>query len=173
VWPGSAPPDPDPDVPRTDWGGLLFLLGVVGELGLPAELAGRPGGRSLRWWLHQLALLLVPAEESDPAALAFAGLAPDVEPPSAHEPRPSRTERAAVAALASRCADDLALRLADERPGLVVRVCGRRAQIAADPGWLEVRLAAEDADTAVRRAGLDLDPGHIPWLGVVVRFAYV
>jgi hypothetical protein len=24
----------------------------------------------------------------------------------------------------------------------------------------------------VRRAGLDLDPGWIPWLGAVVRFVY-
>jgi hypothetical protein len=23
-----------------------------------------------------------------------------------------------------------------------------------------------------RRAGLDLDPGYVPWLGVVVRFVY-
>ena len=24
----------------------------------------------------------------------------------------------------------------------------------------------------VRRAGLDLDPGYVPWLGCVVRFLY-
>ena len=26
--------------------------------------------------------------------------------------------------------------------------------------------------TEIRRAGLDLDPGYVPWLGVVVRFIY-
>jgi hypothetical protein len=35
-----------------------------------------------------------------------------------------------------------------------------------------VRLSLDDVSTDVRRAALDLDPGWIPWLGVVVRFAY-
>jgi hypothetical protein len=49
----------------------------------------------------------------------------------------------------------------------------RRAEIVADPGWIEARLALEEIDTRVRRAGLDLDPGYLPWLGVVVKFRYV
>ncbi len=55
---------------------------------------------------------------------------------------------------------------------LLGRVTGRRAEIVADPGWIEVRLAVADVSTDVRRAGLDLDPGWLPWLGIVVRFAY-
>jgi len=55
---------------------------------------------------------------------------------------------------------------------LVARVISRRAEIVADPAWIEVRLAAADVDTDVRRAGLDLDPGWLPWFGLVVRFAY-
>jgi hypothetical protein len=31
----------------------------------------------------------------------------------------------------------------------------------------------DQVSTVVRRAGLDLDPGYRPWLGVVVRFRYV
>ncbi|MCX4695759.1 hypothetical protein [Streptomyces sp. NBC_01408] len=52
----------------------------------------------------------------------------------------------------------------------LARRCGR---IAAEPGWIEVRLAVADTDVAVRRAGLDLDPGWVPWLGAVVRYVYV
>ena len=44
--------------------------------------------------------------------------------------------------------------------------------MVADPAWLEVRFALDDADVRVRRAGLDLDPGWLPWLGCVVRFVY-
>jgi hypothetical protein len=44
--------------------------------------------------------------------------------------------------------------------------------IVADPGWLEVRLNVDDVDLMVRRAGLDLDPGWLDWLGTVVVFRY-
>ena len=35
------------------------------------------------------------------------------------------------------------------------------------------RLALSDVSTELRRAGLDLDPGYLPFLGTVVRFVYV
>jgi hypothetical protein len=54
--------------------------------------------------------------------------------------------------------------------GEVIR---RGAVVAADPGWIEVRFSLRDLDPAIRRAGLDLDPGWLPWLGTVVSFAYV
>jgi hypothetical protein len=43
----------------------------------------------------------------------------------------------------------------------------------ADPGWLEVHLDLDTVDVHVRRAGLDVDLGWVPWLGTVVRFRYV
>ena len=59
----------------------------------------------------------------------------------------------------------------EEKPPIAF-VCHRRGEIVADPGWIEVRLSLTDVETAIRGAGLDLDAGHIPWLGVVVRFVY-
>ena len=56
--------------------------------------------------------------------------------------------------------------------GLLRQVCARRAEILADPGWIEVRLSLDEVSTTVRRCGLDLDPGYLPWLGVVVRLVY-
>jgi hypothetical protein len=44
--------------------------------------------------------------------------------------------------------------------------------VVADPGWIEIRLDLREVATDVRRVGLDLDPGWLPWLGVVMRFAY-
>jgi hypothetical protein len=51
-------------------------------------------------------------------------------------------------------------------------VCRRHAEILAEPGWIDVKLALDEVSTDIRRAGLDLNPGYIPWLGIVVRFVY-
>lgn len=53
------------------------------------------------------------------------------------------------------------------------------AQLARKRGWLarnddgvDVRFRHNDADVRVRRAALDLDPGWVEWLGLVVRYHY-
>ena len=187
-------------------GGLLFLLHIVGELGLADALADDVvlGARPVRWALHQLALLLGDVADGDPAALAFAGLGPDAEPPSAHEEPASAAEQEALSGLVARVVTRLRERLAPttvparlfapsssprdaegaatgdiESPGaraaareLLSGVTRRHAEIFADPGWFEVRLSLDEVRTDVRRAGLDLDPDYLPWLGVVVRFTY-
>lgn len=161
----------------TDWGGLLFLLSPVDELGLPEEIAASVllVGRPFRWSLHRLALALAPVAEDDPTALAFAGLPPSARLPSAGEPPSTPEETELFAELAGRVVAEVASRL-DERDladaALVDRVCRRRAEILADPGWFEVRLSLADVSTELRRARLDLDPGYLPYLGVVVRFVY-
>jgi hypothetical protein len=161
------------ELARTLWGGLLFFLHVLDELRLPKELALAPSQRPLRWRLHRLALALVPLEADDPAALAFAGLACDN--PFAHEAPPTRDELDQAAAVAHRCVERLAERIGrprDDRAELVSSVCRREAAIAFDPGWTDVHLRLADVDLDLRRAGLDLDPGYVPWLGCVVRFVY-
>ncbi|WP_438310471.1 hypothetical protein ACSHWO_07040 [Streptomyces sp. HUAS TT3] len=57
--------------------------------------------------------------------------------------------------------------------GVVGFVARRRGRVVAEAGWIEVVLAAGDADPRLRRAGLDLDPGWVGWLGAVVRYRYV
>jgi hypothetical protein len=37
---------------------------------------------------------------------------------------------------------------------------------------IDVILAADAVDFAVRRAGLDRDPGWLPWLGGELRFTF-
>jgi hypothetical protein len=48
----------------------------------------------------------------------------------------------------------------------------RPAAIAATPTHVDIALDLARADLRVRRAGLDLDPGWVPWLGRVVTFHY-
>jgi hypothetical protein len=166
---------------ETRWGGLLFLLHVVAALGIPAEIVGSPvfAARPLRWVMHRIALALLALDESDAAALAFAGGAPGTEPPSRGEPTADELEEAAFADVAARVSAALHERLRGEpapdaraASALLRETCRRAAVIEADPGWLDVRLSLDEVDTSIRRAGLDLDPGWIPWLGVVVRFVY-
>ncbi len=151
----------------TSYGGLLFLLPFATAL-VPFE------GRTVRWTMHQLALALLPElDETDPAALAFAGLSPEESPPSDEADPPSADELERLESLAATIEKQLAELLERDRdPELLETVCARRAEIVADPGWIEVHLDPAELDLDIRRAGLDLDPGWIPWLGVVVRFVY-
>ncbi|HEX9107975.1 MAG TPA: hypothetical protein VF832_12120, partial [Longimicrobiales bacterium] len=48
----------------------------------------------------------------------------------------------------------------------------RQARVTATPTHVDVTLDLHDADLRVRRAGLDLDPGWVPWFGRVVAFHY-
>lgn len=163
---------------RTAWGGLLFLLGIVDDLGIPDRIASSRAvaDRPFRWSMHRLALELVNTDPADPAVLAFAGIRPGEMPEewaaeSAPRPHERRFFRGAAAVVANE------LHEAVSRPGetpadTVSRVCAREADIVADPGWFDVRLPLDSVETDIRRAGLDLDPGYVPWLGIVVRFVY-
>jgi hypothetical protein len=161
----------------TEWGGLLFFLHVVDAIDLPDdivacdELAARP----FRWILHRLALALLPLAETDVAALAFSGARPEESPPWLDEPAPSDVEIEIIDGWADRCVEALRGRLPWEEPTRArysQRLCRRRAAVLADPGWFDVELSLDEVDVDVRRAGLDLDPGYLPWLGVAVRFHY-
>ena len=159
-------------------GGLLLLLNLVDALDLPGRIAGDValGGRSLRWVLHRLASRLTPVEARDPAALAFAGLRPTDEPPQdATDAGELEPERIALDGLRADIVAALRHRLrraADSDERLLAFVCVRPAEVVADPGWIEVRFSLDDVSTEIRRAGLDLDPGWLPFLGVVMRFVH-
>lgn len=176
----AAPERPLPDVRRTGetaWAGLLFLISVLEHGGTHERIAAMPAlrERPFRWRLHQLALALAPVDATDPAALAFAGLPPGAQAPDAGQPPATRAELRALERLAWRVAGELRRRVAEPAESAraaLRRVCARRALIVADPGWIEARLPLDTVTMDCRRAGLDLDPGYVPWLGVVVRFRY-
>ena len=45
-------------------------------------------------------------------------------------------------------------------------------KVATTPAWVDFVFDQTQADIRVRKAGIDIDPGWIPWLGKVVRFHY-
>ncbi|WP_158708472.1 hypothetical protein [Streptomyces sp. NRRL S-244] len=179
-----VPPEPTPDQAdgaATGWAGLLFLLATAPEAGLPERAFDEPAlaARPLPWVLHAAARALAPGiAPGDPAALALAGLAPDRAAALLRAPAAAPREQDAVDALAADWARATAARLGDERYaqdpfGAVRAVAHRPGRITAESGWIEAVLAVADTDLAVRRAGLDLDPGWLGWLGAVVRYRYV
>ncbi|WP_086839430.1 hypothetical protein [Amycolatopsis kentuckyensis] len=175
--PGNT--DPRGPIRRTGWGGLLFLLHLVGHLRLPDRVPTNPDryGDELRPVLHELGRRIcrraAPAagfpEPTDPAVLAFAGLPPVAEPPLPLPCPDLLDEEVDEVVAALRAALD-AEAVPDQ--ALLTRVCRREAVIEADPGWIDVVLRLDDVDVGVRRAGLDLDPDFLPWLGCVVRYRY-
>ncbi|MEQ1545829.1 hypothetical protein [Methyloglobulus sp.] len=154
----------------TRFGGLLFLMKLIEQLGLPEEILACCVQRPFRWVLHQLALALVPAEADDPVVLAFAGLLPNAIPPSRNEALPTDKESEIIGSFMERIQVALKDLMEEKQP--LTFVCYRAAEIVADPGWVEVRLSQNDVSTTIRRVGLDVDPGYVSWLGVVVRFVY-
>jgi hypothetical protein len=178
---GESAPEDVRSTGDTRWGGLLFLLHLIPELEIPAAALAAPlDALPLRWVLHALAGALLALDPRDPAGLAFAGLPPESDPPSDGGPPATDEEAAAMDALAARLQVALHRRLHGAAPAdgraahaLLRQVCRRTATVEADPGWFDVRLAFDEVSVGVRRAGLDLDPGWLPWLGVAVRFVYV
>lgn len=161
----------------TRWGGLLFLCGVLEDLNIPDFVLDHSllGRRPFSWVLHQLALNLVAIAPDDPAALVFAGLPVKAKPPSSEEAPAGEQEAEALREIVSAIDERLSslLDFQDEPPVNVIDfVCHRRAEIVADPGWIELRFSLDDVSTELRRAGLDLDPGYVSWLGFVLKFAY-
>lgn len=173
----------DVDGRRRAWtenAGLLFLLHVVHpDTHLPAVFGRRSA-------LHALGAELLsradpagaPPAPHDPALLAFCGLGSDADPPGTVDASPS-DPRAAESAIGL-AAEGMLGRLLDrwrepasDADDVLRRVIRRRGAVLCDPGWIDVELDIDEVDVAIRAAGLDLDPGWLPLIGVVVRFRYV
>jgi len=178
----AAPRPPEPTgaaqaVVRTAYGGLLLLLPLLPDCGALALLEDArvwPAG-SLPLALHRLALLLWPHQAADDAAaLAFCGLAPGAPCPEA-DPQAALAEAQAqaLASAAELLLAALSRRLPDWRgSALLARVVRRHAIVRAEPGWLELVFPLSEVSIELRRAALDLDPGFLPWLGLVLRYVY-
>jgi hypothetical protein len=174
-------------------GGLLLLLRPVLELGAvasvpPSELPALLSGIGLLA-LQRVSAPLPPAarrvllERDRPLLAAFAG----ADPPDAPlDGLPVSSDAAGLL--------DQVLAAAPEgigwAPGALRRYYsgpdpfgdaaeGRLARLLLRPGRLVLTRWSADltwplatADIALRRAGWDIDPGWLPWIGRVVRFRY-
>lgn len=52
-------------------------------------------------------------------------------------------------------------------------LCQREVELEVDDVWVNVFFTLEQMDTDIRKAGLDLDPDFVPWMGKIVKFRYV
>jgi hypothetical protein len=136
----------------------------------------RVGMRSLlNEWPHSGVLSAVPAL----ATLDDTGrLRPreDVNPRGLMLPEAASAPAAALLAMVASAPSALfaarAGTVVDRAEAFVTRHLVRPAHIRVGPEWLEIVLGADDVDIEVRVAGLDRDPGLVPWLQRNVRFVF-
>lgn len=169
----------------TELGGLLFLIPVLARLGI-AELLEREPDLCELELVARLLLDVAGRVRVAPEDPLLVALAPRVRQP----PRVSRSF-----ALPARFHDATApgprmpagmgldglsaafiagaRRIARRSLHLGLReIVVRPGRLVASSTHIDVLFDHEQTDLGIRRAGLDVDPGWVPWLGRVVRFHY-
>jgi hypothetical protein len=188
-----------PDAAPTAAGGLLFVLPVLERVGFAKWAAERrpeePAPDVLAAEILHLLLSRLGVEEGDPVwriAAAFR-LKPEATGElSGFRPQPEAPSDLRGVQLQPEESSDLrGFRLQPEgcesatiwlttcrrylrrhaRIGLASLVL-RPARLAITPTHLDVFFRLTAADLRIRRAGLDIDPGWLPWFGRVVAFHY-
>jgi hypothetical protein len=158
-----ALPQPEPDTVATAWAGALFWLPRVPASGLLA-LPGAPLPVVPAALLLALARALgVP--DDDPVSTVFCG-GPQPEGPVAE----ALSERAQ--AQAQQWADWLDAQAQELPAPRLAHVCRRPGRLRVLPGWVELRLPLDAVEVPLRRLGLDLNPGWLPWWGSVLHIRY-
>jgi hypothetical protein len=148
--------------------GLYFLLHALRHLGIAETLAASPNLVESCFVLRLLERLAthagVPAD--DPILRCLDSEAADLSPPSAS---PGGDGLLRIWAIAVR-------RWCRRQGGITVReIVRRRGRVWLTRRDLDVTLPLAAADVRIRRIGLDIDPGWVPWFGRfgrVVRFHY-
>jgi hypothetical protein len=142
---------------ETRAGGLFFAVPLLVRAGLPEFLAGLPAESARAWPWHWFALLLRHGRiaEDDPMFAALA-LEPESQPPRELGRWLRSTNR-------------LALRAANVNLRALV---GRPALVSVSATHVDVFFRSNEADVQIRRTGLDLDPGWVPWLGRVITYHF-
>ena len=158
----TAPPGlPFEPASATVAGGCLFLLPLLDRLGFAAwnETADPEQRRAIALRLLRTALqrLQVPADDPMQRLLA----------PQPGEPPDGSADTLAAHWLGT-CRRTLRRQLGIGLASLVLRP----AQLAATRSHIDVFFALNATDLRVRRHGLDLDPGWLPWFGRVVAFHF-
>ncbi|MGC1758595.1 MAG: hypothetical protein WA742_04515 [Candidatus Cybelea sp.] len=152
---------------RTDAAGLYFLLNPMARLGV-ASAAADPRFAQARVAARVLMHLAAHAgvEPSDPI---LAWMNDEIEPSNEAFASLGLEAPYAVRAWA------LAVRRWCWRAGrLSVReIVNRNGRVVSSRTDVDVSFALDQADVRIRRLGLDIDPGWLPWFGCVVRFHYV
>lgn len=152
----------------TDRAGVLFLLRALPEL-----LVGPDAPDLSRERLWHLAVRGLGLGAGDPAAAAFAGLHPAEVPSSWPLDEAFSRAEADGTRVRERVEAHLALaRRPEEDPLDCAGLIARRGHLIYGDAAIECVLPLHEIDLRIRRVGLDVDPGWLPWLGRVVRFRF-
>ena len=138
-------------------GGLLFLVPVLRGLGFAGWLAEVAGRRDMPQRIFLILLRRLAVDGDDPIWQLF-------EP----APTPDLAADGEAARWLRSCRGHLRRRVGI---GLHRLVC-RPARLSLTPTHVDVWQDLDAVDLRLRRAGLDLDPGWVPWLGRVLCFHY-
>ncbi len=141
----------------TTAGGLLFLVPLLCRLAFADWLADDAGRRDMPQRILVMLLRRLPVDGDDPIWRLFA------QEPAAHAAADGEAAR-----WLCDCRRHLRRRVGI---GLHSLVC-RPARLSLTPTHVDVWQDLEAVDLRLRRAGLDLDPGWVPWLGRVLCFHY-
>ena len=156
VWSGLPPCS-------TSYAGLLFLIPLLSQLDIEAWLANHPQLLELDWPRHLLlriaAQLGIPPEDPVLAALAADGLEPG---PQVVVLNSISRHWSKILQRWSQAPGRLSLAALVHRPGSLV---WQRTH-------LDLYFDHRQAEIRVRRLGLDVDPGWVSWLALVVQFHY-
>jgi hypothetical protein len=156
VWSGLPPCN-------TSYAGFLFLIPLLSQLGIEAWLANHPLLLEWDWPRHLLlriaAQLGIPPEDPVLAALAAEGL----------EPGPQVVVLNSISRHWSKM-----LRRWSQAPGRLslAALVHRPGSLVWQRTHLDLYFDHRQAEIRVRRLGLDLDPGWVSWLTLVVQFHY-
>ena len=156
VWSGLPPCN-------TSYAGFLFLIPLLSQLGIEAWLANHPQLLEWDWPRHLLlriaAQLGIPPEDPVLAALAAEGLEPG---PQVVVLNSISRHWSKILQRWSQAPGRLSLAALVHRPGSLV---WQRTH-------LDLYFDHRQAEIRIRRLGLDLDPGWVSWLALVVQFHY-
>lgn len=167
---------PGPPVYPTAWAGALFLLATTEAAGIPDPVSADPrlAARPLTWAVGR-AVHAYGVPPGDPALAVLTGRDPaEPDPWDGDDEEPDETAAVVELAQAWEQVTRDALGAGPDAAGRrrFREMLRRPGTVLWSPGWVEVALPLDAVELDVRQAGLDLDPGWVPWLGSVVRYRY-
>jgi hypothetical protein len=186
--PTTVPLEPIPADPPllgepTAAAGLYFLLQVLRRLGIPAALEACPALAEAGFVAHVLKQLAVHAgvDPDDPILLCLHPLEAEFSVPP--DVLSTLWDRLQPATVRRKSVPDsryllrvwtLAVRRRCWQMGRITvrEIVNRHGRVWLTRTDLDVTLPLAAAEIRIRRLGLDIDPGWLPWFGRVVRFHY-
>ncbi len=172
--PGAGPLEPPEAAEPTRFGGLLFLLPLIEELGIPSAILEEPAlavEPGLGAVLYLMVCQLAPDAEADPLALALGGLEEPVVPATVLDP-----ERASAALRAGARVAEASTRIPssvdpNDEPRLRERAATSRVARSAPPWLQELSLHFALRLVAALRARTELDLSLDALLDLVIARA--